>query len=115
MKEFRELGVPEVEVGISIHAGKWFVFIDNSTDAKYVNDDLHFLHNNGREMCKLRKDTENGRIMFDTELDAFTKSIEFYALHSKIYPWGEAYGNCLTAKYIGTPAADFESQTMRFD
>lgn len=111
--EFKELCVPEVEQGKSIHVGKWFVFV-NDYYHKYINGQTNFLHINGQQMCELKPDIENGRIMFDTEIDAFSASIAFYELHNKAYPWTKEFAKLINAEGHSVGSND-KSQTMRFD
>lgn len=113
MSGFKELGVPEIEEGNSIHVGKWFVFV-NDNYSKYIDNHINFLHRDGRQMCELKSDTENDRIMFDTELDAFSASIDFYALHNKTYPWAKEFAELIKAEGYSVGSND-ESQTMRFE
>lgn len=115
MSGFKELRIPEIEEGKSIHTGKWFVFV-NDVGVKYANDHENFLHIDGRRMCELKSDRENARIMFDTKLDAFAKSIEFYALHNKAYPWTKEFTELLDkTKGTGSLFDENESQIMRFE
>ena len=112
MSGFKELNLPEQESNSSIHGGKWFVFI-NDDYGKYTNDHCNFLHIDGKRLCELRSDSENGRIMFDTQLEAFEKSVAFYTLHCELYPWSQQYTTCPPAGNL--PVDDVNSETMRFD
>lgn len=114
MSGFKELRVPEQESNCSVHGGKWFVFINDDHGTKYVTDGYHFLHNSGNRLCELRSDIENGRLMFDTQLEAFEKSIKFYTLHCERYPWTSEYMNCSDAMALPV-SSEVISETMEFD
>lgn len=114
MSGFKELRIPEQESNCSIHGGQWFVFVNDNYGSRYANDGYHFLHKDGKRLCKLRSDIENGRLMFDTQLKAFEKSIEFYTLHCERYPWISEYKNCSGAVALPVGGGVI-SETMGFD
>lgn len=111
---FKRLDKPEQEqTDNSVFKGEWFVFIDDSQP--YTGDDLHFLHNDGTRLCSLKDgDVNNSHIMFDTECEAFTKSLNYYILHSKEleYPWWDEFTEAQQREQSGTYG---ESQVMEFE
>jgi len=120
---FKHLCRPEEESGVSVrvsvHVGKWFVFIDaGPCFGRYPADEKNFLHIDGTRLCELPiNDLDCGHVMFDTEVEAFTKSYEFYEQHQEEYPWGADYCDALDRAAVahGDSSTDGESQVMRFE
>jgi len=112
---FKHLCRPEEESGVSVHVGKWFVFIDaGPCFGRYPDDAKNFLHIDGTKLCELPlNDPGCGHVMFDTEVEAFTKSYEFYNQYQEKYPWSVEY--CDALDRAAGVTNDNESQVMRFE